>query len=236
MKRSLVESRIVLAQATGFYRSAVGKKVVMAITGLIGFAFVVGHLLGNLQFYLGPAVLNEYGAALRRNPGLLLMARVGLLIALVAHVVAAIQLTIQNSTARPHNYHQWQARKSTYSARTMKYSGPLLGVFIVYHLLHLTLGSVHPNFKHVSGDVPDTYHNVVVGFSSLPVSLSYMAAMAFLGFHMSHGIWSLFQSMGVNHPRYLPVVRKAAVAIAVVIVLANISIPIAVLLGFHDAL
>ncbi len=208
----------------------------MAVTGVIGFGFVIGHLLGNLQYYLGPEVLNEYSAALRRNPGLLLIARLTLLGAVLAHIIAAVQLTVQNSSARPQGYRDWTPRKSTYAARTMKYSGPILGLFIVYHLLHLTLGAVHPNFKHGPGDVPDTYHNVVAGFSSIPVSLSYIAAMAFLGFHMSHGIWSMFQSMGWNHPRYMPVIRALAVTIAVLIVLGNISIPISVLLGFHDEL
>lgn len=208
----------------------------MAVTGLIGLGFVAGHLLGNLQFYLGPDVLNEYSAALRRSPLLLLIARLGLVGALIAHVVAATQLTIQNSSARPEGYRTWTPRKSSYSSRTMKYSGPILGLFIVYHLLHLTFGSVHPEFKHGPGGVPDTYHNVVAGFSIIPVSLAYIAAMVFLGLHMSHGIWSMFQSVGWNHPRYSPVIRNAAVAIAVLIVLGNISIPISVLLGFHDEL
>jgi succinate dehydrogenase / fumarate reductase cytochrome b subunit len=220
----------------GFYRSTVGKKTVMAVTGLIGVGFVIGHMLGNLQFYLGPDVLNEYAAALRRNPGLLLVARAALLAAVIAHVVAAAQLTVQNSQARPEGYRTWTPRKSTYASRTMKYSGPILALFIVYHLLHLTFGAVHPNFKHGPGNVPDTYHNVVAGFSSIPVSLSYIVAMAFLGFHMSHGIWSMFQSIGWNHPRYTPLVRKLSTIVAILIVLGNISIPIAVLLGFHDEL
>ena len=224
------------AQVAGFYRSAVGKKTVMAVTGAIGFAFVVGHLLGNLQFYLGPEVLNEYAATLRRNASLLLIARTSLVAALIAHVVAAAQLTALNSSARPQGYRNWTPRKSSYAARTMKYSGPILALFVAYHLLHLTLGAVHPNFKHGPGNVPDTYHNVVAGFSSIPVVLSYVLAMAFLGFHMSHGIWSMFQSIGWNHPRYSPMVRKLAVAAAILIVLGNISIPISVLLGFHDEL
>ena len=149
-------SPIALTHAAGFYRSAVGKKTVMAVTGFVGFGFVVSHLLGNLQFYLGPEALNGYSALLRQYPGALLIARSVLLAALVAHVIAAVQLTWQNAAARPHGYQTWTPRKSTYSARTMKYSGPILGLFIVFHLLHLTIGSVHPNFKHVSGDVPDT--------------------------------------------------------------------------------
>jgi succinate dehydrogenase / fumarate reductase, cytochrome b subunit len=118
----------------------------------------------------------------------------------------------------------------------MKYSGPLLLLFIVYHLLHLTTGTVHPSFKHGPGDLPDVYHNVVAGFSSVPAALAYIAAMLFLGFHMSHGVWSMFQSMGWNHPRYTPLVRRLAVAVTVAIVLGNISIPLSVLLGFHDEL
>jgi succinate dehydrogenase / fumarate reductase, cytochrome b subunit len=231
-----VSSPTALLQAASFYRSTIGKKTVMAVTGIAGFAFVVAHLLGNLQFYLGPESLNEYGAALRRNPGLLLFARGVLLATVVAHIVAAVQLTAQNAAARPRGYRVWTPRKSSYAARTMKYSGPILGLFIVYHLLHLTFGAVHPNFKHGPADVPDTYHNVVAGFSSLPVAISYMAAMVFLGFHLSHGIWSMFQSAGWNHPRYMPLVRSAAVAIAILIVLGNISIPLSVLLGFHDEL
>jgi succinate dehydrogenase / fumarate reductase, cytochrome b subunit len=208
----------------------------MAVTGLLGFGFVVGHLLGNLQFHLGPEALNQYSAGLRHYPGLLLIARGVLLATVIAHIVAAVQLTSQNAAARPQGYQTWTPRKSTYAARTMKYSGPILGFFIAYHLLHLTLGVVHPNFKHDSRGVPDTYHNVVAGFSSIPVSLTYIIAMILLGLHLRHGIWSLFQSMGVNHPRILPLVRSAAVGIAVAIVLGNISIPIAVLLGFHDEL
>lgn len=224
------------AQAISFYRSTVGKKTVMAVTGVIGFGFVIAHMLGNLQFYLGPDVLNEYSAALRRNPALLLGARLTLLGVVIAHVIAATQLTMQNSQARPNGYRVWTPRKSTYASRTMKYTGPILALFIVYHLLHLTYGTVHPNFKHGPGNVPDTYHNVVAGFSFIPASLVYIAAMAFLGFHLSHGIWSMFQSIGWNHPRYTPIVRKLSTIIAVLIVLGNISIPIAVMLGFHDEL
>jgi succinate dehydrogenase / fumarate reductase cytochrome b subunit len=220
----------------GFYRTAAGKKTVMAVTGVIGFGFVVGHLLGNLQFYLGPDVLNEYAAALRRSPGLLLSARTVLLGAVLAHVAAATQLTVQNAAARPRGYQIWRPQISSYAARTMKYSGPMLGLFIVYHLLHLTLGTVHPNFKHGPGEVPDAYHNVVAGFSSIPVSLVYIAAMTILGLHLSHGIWSMFQSIGWSHPRYTPLLRGLAVAAAVLIVLGNISIPLAVLMGFHDEL
>lgn len=225
-----------LARAASFYQSTVGKKTVMAVTGVMGLGFVLAHLLGNLQFYLGPEVLNEYGAALRRNPALLLVARLCLLTAVVLHLAAAFQLAAINSAARPQGYRSWSPRKSTYASRTMKYSGPILLLFIVYHLLHLTAGAVHPNFRHGPGDLPDVYHNVVAGFSSIPASLAYIVAMIFLGLHLSHGVWSMVQSAGWNHPRYTPLVQKLAVLLTILIVLGNISIPLSVLLGFHDEL
>ena len=208
----------------------------MAATGVVGFGFVLAHLAGNLQFYLGPEALNEYGAALRRNPGVLLFARLTLFTAVVLHIVAAVQLSSLNSAARPDGYREWTARKSSYASRTMKYSGPILALFIIYHLLHLTAGVVHPNFRHGPGDLPDVYHNVVAGFSSVPAALVYIVAMGFLGLHLSHGVWSMVQSIGWNHPRYTPVVQKLAVLVTVLIVLGNISIPLSVLLGFHDEL
>lgn len=231
-----VAAATALARTASFYRSTIGKKAVMAVTGVIGFGFVIGHLLGNLQFYLGPEALNDYAAGLRANPGLLLVARLTLLTAVILHIVAAVQLVSQNGSARPDRYRVWTARKSSYASRTMKFSGPLIGLFIVYHLLHLTFGSAHSNFRHGANGLPDVYHNVVTGFSQIPVAVAYIAAMAMLGLHLSHGVWSMFQSIGWNHPRYSPLIRKFAVLITVLIVLGNISIPLSVLLGFHEQL
>jgi len=231
-----VATATALARTASFYRSTIGKKAIMAVTGVIGFGFVVGHLLGNLQFFLGPEALNDYAAALHANPGLLLVARLTLLAAVILHIAAALQLVSRNGSARPDGYRVWMARKSSYASRTMKFSGPLLGLFIVYHLLHLTFGSVHSNFRHGTNGLPDVYHNVVTGFSHIPVSLTYIAAMATLGLHLSHGVWSMFQSMGWNHPRYSPLVRRFATLVTVLIVLGNISIPLSVLLGFHEQL
>ena len=120
----------------------------------------------------------------------------------------------------------WKAKKSTYASRTMRWSGVILLSFIVYHLLHFTAGNVHPAF--VAGDV---YHNVVVGFRSWPVALFYVLSMVLLGLHLRHGVWSLFQSLGVSHPRYLRLAKSAATAIAFVVVLGNVSFPLSVLFG-----
>jgi succinate dehydrogenase / fumarate reductase cytochrome b subunit len=214
----------------------VGKKAVMAVTGLMGFAFVVAHLVGNLQFYLGPEALNDYSSTLRSHAAVLLAARFTLLVAVILHFIAAFQLWRLNRAARPLRYLVYAPQKSTYASRTMMLSGPILFLFILYHLLHLTFGRIHPSFRHMQNGVPDTYHNLVIGFSNPFASGAYILAMLFLGFHLRHGIWSLFQSLGWNHPRYMPLLRRFALIGATLIVLGNISIPIAVMLGFHNYL
>ncbi len=216
------------------YESTLGKKMVMAVTGVLLLGFVIAHLIGNLLFYLGPAALNSYGAGLHRLGPILWAARLGLLTAVVLHIWAAVQLWRINRAARPVNYRKLSPVTSSYASRTMMWSGPILAAFIIYHLLHFTFGTAHPDFREQAGGAPEVYHNVVVGFSQIPVSLAYIVAMAFLGFHLMHGVWSMFQSIGWNHPKYTPLLRKSAVVIAALIVLGNISIPISVLLGFHQ--
>ncbi len=209
-----------------FYRLPVGKKAVMAVTGLMLFGFVIAHLLGNLQVYAGPEKINAYGRLLRANAGLLWTARLGLLAAGVLHIVAAVQLALLRSAARPVGYSKKDNIASSYASRTMIWSGPIIGVFLVYHLMHLTFGSVHPAFA--DGDV---YHNLVAGFQVIPVSIFYILAMAMLGLHLVHGVWSMFQSLGVNHPRYTPLLKKFAAGSTAFLFLGNISIPIAVMTG-----
>jgi succinate dehydrogenase / fumarate reductase cytochrome b subunit len=223
-----------LARAARFYSSTLGKKAVMAVTGLIGFGFVIAHLLGNLQFYLGPEALNAYGAKLRELGLLLQVARGVLLLAVLAHITAAFQLWLQNRRARPSRYVKWSPTKSSYASRTMILSGPILFFFIVYHLMHLTWGVAHPDYRHLPSGTPEVYHNVVVGFSQPLAAAAYVIAMGFLGLHLVHGVWSMFQSIGLSHPRYTPLVRNFATVATALIVLGNISIPISVLLGFYQ--
>ena len=216
-----------MQRAATFFGSSIGKKVVMAVTGLILFGFVIVHMVGNLQLYLGPEAINAYAVFLQHflhGQGIWI-ARAVLLVAVGLHVWAAVTLTLANWSARPVGYRDWQARESTYASRTMVWSGPLLAVFIVYHLLHLTFGTAHPEFER--GDV---YHNVVVGFQIPFASAFYIVAMVALGLHLYHGVWSLLQTLGLSHPRWNPLRRTAALALAIV-VLANISIPLAVLAG-----
>jgi succinate dehydrogenase / fumarate reductase, cytochrome b subunit len=215
-------------RAPGFWGSTVGKKIVMAVTGIILFVFVIGHLAGNLQVYEGPAKLNAYGAFLHSIGEVLWPIRIILLISIVLHITATVQLALRNKRARPIEYSRKKAISSSYASRTMYWSGPIVLAFIIFHLLHLTAGYIHPGAAFIEGDV---YHNVVSGFQVWWVSLSYIVAISLLGLHLRHGLWSMFQSLGIHQPKYTAAYKKLALVIALLIVLGYISIPITVLLG-----
>lgn len=212
-----------------FWQSTNGKKVVMAVTGAIMFLFVIGHMLGNLQMFEAPEHINAYGRFLHNLGELLWIERGILLLAIALHITASVQLALRSKAARPIGYSRKQAINSSYAARTMYWSGPIVLVFIIFHLLQFTAGYLHPQAQFIPGDV---YHNVVSGFQVWWVSAWYIFALCLLGLHLSHGLWSMFQSVGLAHPRLSPVLRNAARAVAVLIVLGYISIPISVLLGF----
>lgn len=214
------------AREVRFLDSTIGKKVVMAITGVILVGFVVGHLLGNLQVYLGAPALDAYAEKLKSLPPLLWGTRIVLLISVSLHIWSAITLAGLQKRARPVSYVKLTPVTSTYASRTMYWSGPILALFIVYHLLHFTTGNAHPQF--VEGRV---YQNVVTGFSNPLVSAAYILAMLMLGMHLYHGVWSMFQTVGVNHPKYTPMLKKLAAAVSAFLVVGNISIPISVLAG-----
>lgn len=215
-----------MASIVAVYRSNLVKKALMATTGVILFAFVVVHMLGNLQIYLGAERLNHYSEALRRLPVLVWATRLVLLFCVAVHTVAAVQLFLANRRARPVRYAVVRYRAADYAARTMVWSGPIVLAFVGYHLAHLTLGSVHPSFV-----AEDVYHNVVAGFRVWPVAAFYIAANVMLAYHLYHGLWSLFQSVGASHPAYDRARRTFAAAAAVVIGAGNVSIPLAVLAG-----
>src|SRR5580700_1656579 len=180
-------------RAPSFWASTVGKKIVMAVTGILMFAFVIGHLLGNLQVFEGPAKLNAYGAFLHSIGELLWPVRAILLIAIALHIIATVQLGLRNKRARPVGYSVKKAIASSYASRTMYWSGPIVLAFIIFHLLQFTAGYIHPESQFIEGDV---YHNVVAGFSVWWVSVWYIIAVSLLGFHLRHGLWSMFQSLG----------------------------------------
>ena len=217
-----------MTAARTFLGSTIGKKVVMASTGVVLLGFVLAHMVGNLQLYLGAEALDHYAAFLREflHGGGLWIARAVLLACAVLHVWAAASLTLADRAARPVGYREWESRESTWASRTMRWSGVVLLAFIVYHLLDLTFGVVNPAFE--DGRV---YHNVVASFRSVPVSLFYIVAMLLLWSHLRHGIWSMMRTLGLSHPRYEQLAHRLAGVFATVVVAGNISFPLAVLFG-----
>ncbi|MCZ7527472.1 MAG: succinate dehydrogenase cytochrome b subunit [Acidimicrobiia bacterium] len=217
-----------------FYRSAVGKKWVMALTGIALLGYVLAHMVGNLKVYLSPEEINSYGEALRDLGGhlvprtsLLWILRVGLAAAFVLHVHAAATLTLTNRRARPVRYQSHRDYvAANFASRTMRMTGIVVALFVIFHLMDLTWGTTHPDF--VRGDV---YHNIVESFSRWPVALAYIVANLALGLHIFHGAWSMFQSLGINNPRYNHLRRWFAAAFAAVIVVGNVSFPVMVLAG-----
>jgi succinate dehydrogenase / fumarate reductase cytochrome b subunit len=212
-----------------YVASTIGRKAVMAATGLVLFVFVLGHFVGNLTLYAGPEAINGYSRFLRTflHGAGIWVARLVLLTCAVLHVWSATSLTLESWAARPVGYKRWKAKDSTYASRTMRWGGVILFAFIVFHILNLTLGRFHPDY--VPGDV---YHNVVAGFQVWPVSLFYIVAMVLLGLHLDHGVWSMCQTLGLEHPRYKRWARGAALGFALLIVVGNCSFPIAVLAGW----
>jgi succinate dehydrogenase / fumarate reductase, cytochrome b subunit len=211
-----------------FWQTTVGRKAIMAVTGFILFGFVCGHLLGNLQIFLPPEKINHYAATLRSLPPLLWGTRITLLVSVILHIWSSFQLWLLQRQARPIKYVKRASLNSTYASRTMLWSGPIIAAFVIFHLLHLTFGTVHPGGPF---DEHNVYNNVVTGFQVWPVSLFYIIAMIMLCYHLYHGLWSIFQSLGFSHPVYTPWLQRFSKVVAILIAAGNISIPVAVLAG-----
>ncbi len=225
-----------------FYRSALGKKWVMAVTGIVIIGFVIAHMVGNWKIFLpdvdGVPDIDIYAEALRELlvpffPAhvVLWLLRTGLIIAFIFHIHAAYSLTLMNRRARPDDYagprHYIAAN---YASRTMRWSGVLFAAFLVFHLADLTW-AIEPaaTSEFTRGRVFD---NFIATFNRPAVTLFYVAAMVALGIHLYHGAWSMFQSLGVNHPRFNIWRRYLAWGLAVVVVVGNSIMPVAVLLGW----
>jgi len=217
-------------RAPSFWQSTNGKKAVMAVTGAILFLFVIGHLAGNLQIFESRERLNAYGHLLKNLGELLWIVRAVLIVCVALHIWATVQLALRNLKARPIGYKVKKSVASNYADRTMYWSGPIILAFVIFHLLQFTAGTLHPGAPAFSDT--DIYYNVVAGFSVWWVSAWYIFSMILLGFHLRHGIWSAFQSLGANHPRHTPVLKQAALWIAIAITAGYISIPVAVLAGW----
>jgi succinate dehydrogenase / fumarate reductase cytochrome b subunit len=224
---------------TNIFSSSLGKKYIMAVSGLVMFLFVIGHLAGNLQFFLGAESINRYGYFLQTNLELIWPARIFLLAMIVLHIWAAIKLSAENKAARPIPYADWNPTTASYASRTMLMSGIIIFVFIVYHLLHYTLviKSINLTGQDFAGfEDPEKRHDIfkmmVVGFHNLWVSLFYIVGIGLLCLHLSHGVSAMFQSLGLKNKVYGPYLDTGARAISWLIFLGYASIPIAVLLGY----
>jgi succinate dehydrogenase / fumarate reductase cytochrome b subunit len=206
--------------------STIGLKIIMAATGVILTLFVLGHMVGNLQVFQGAESINAYGKLLHKEPAILWTARLVLLSAVALHIWAFVVLFRKNQEARAVGYRVVARRESSFASRSMRYTGPLILAFIVYHILHMTTGTVHPAFHE--GDV---YGNLVSGLRVVPVALIYVLAMLGLGFHLWHGVWSMFQTLGVSQPRYDSLGRRVATAVTVLVVAGFSAVPLAALAG-----
>jgi succinate dehydrogenase (or fumarate reductase) cytochrome b subunit, b558 family len=230
---------------TNIFGSSLGKKYIMAVTGFILFLFVVGHMVGNLQIFLGPEAINRYGAFLQNLGEGLWLVRAVLLAVILLHIWSAIKLSAENKAARPNAYAEYNPVAASYASRTMLMSGLIILAFIIYHLLHFTVQAKAINFtgqdfhafsEPIKGAIGlerhDIYRMMIVGFSNIWVCAFYVLGVGLLCLHLSHGISAMFQSMGWKNKVYGPFLDKAARVIAWFLFFGYSSIPVAVLLGF----
>ncbi|WP_415909716.1 succinate dehydrogenase cytochrome b subunit [Oleiharenicola sp. Vm1] len=220
------------------FTSSIGRKFLMAFTGLVLFGFVTGHLIGNLQIFLPPEKINHYGHFLESLGSALWLIRAFLLACVVVHIWLAIQLTLENRAARPEAYGVDKVNRATLASRVMARTGLVVLAFIVYHLIHFTLRLQHPEWSqhtyalHDGTMVRDVYKMVVQGFSSLPVSLFYIVAVGLLSYHLAHGISSMFQSLGLKNENWAAGLDRFAKVYCWAYFLLNAAIPLAVLSGY----
>jgi len=216
-----------------FWRSSIGGKVTMAVTGVLLFGFVVAHLLGNLQLFAGPDKINAYAKWLHDLGALLWVARIGLLAIFVLHVVTAIRLSRANKAARPVAYAKDATMQASWASRSMVLSGLSLLAFVVYHLAHFTFGWVGPDLakKHAGAGGFDVHAMVTSGFANPAVAVAYAAFQVVLFLHLSHGLQSFAQTLGLHHARYTPMIKKLSFLLAALIAGGNVLLALSVQLG-----
>jgi succinate dehydrogenase / fumarate reductase cytochrome b subunit len=223
-------------QAVAIYRSSIGKKALMAVTGLIWIGYVIAHMYGNLKAFQGSEDFNHYAESLRTlgEPifgylHLLTIIRIVLVIAILIHIWAAWSLFVMAREARPRSYASRRVVKANYASVSIRYGAVVILLFVIYHLSHLTWGitGIHPDY--IRGDA---YHNLVIGFRSLPVVIIYLAALVALAGHLYHGTWSMFQTMGMNDNNWDRALRALAWLLAIVVPVGFAAVPIAIQLGF----
>jgi succinate dehydrogenase / fumarate reductase cytochrome b subunit len=207
-------------------KSSIGLKITMALTGVILCGFVLVHMLGNLQVFQGAEALDAYGKLLRKEPALLWTARLVLLSAVGLHIWAYLALLRRNLRARPQAYQAQRYKESNFASRSMTITGPLILAFIIYHILHLTIGTVHSDYREGA-----VYHNLVVGLGGF-VGVIYILAMIALAFHLWHGVWSMFQTLGAPEARSRSMGRWFATIFTILVTLGFIAVPLAVLTAY----
>ncbi len=212
--------------AARVFGSSIGQKLVMAVTGVALTGFVLGHMLGNLTAFQGAATIDAYGAALRKFPAALWGVRAGLLIAVVLHIWAYWMLSRKSWAARPEGYRATAYREASYASLTMRWTGPLLLAFIIFHLGDLTLGRFNPDFQEGA-----VYHNLLASLRRTGIAVFYLVAMGALALHLWHGVWSLFQTVGISQPRHESFARRLATIFTIVVVGGFAAIPLAILAG-----
>lgn len=220
-----------------YFQTSIGKKIIVGVTGILLLGFVIVHMLGNLQIYAGPEKINAYAKFLKDLGPLLWAARIGLLIAVALHIYYTVKLKMENNAARPNKYVYMRTKQATSASLYMILSGLTILAFIIYHLLHFTLGVTNPEYLNLEYDlngekVHDVYAMVVMGFQVPAVSIAYIVAMALLCWHLSHGISSVLQTLGIANPKTTPFTQKLAYTISAIIFIGNSSIPISILTGF----
>jgi succinate dehydrogenase / fumarate reductase cytochrome b subunit len=214
--------------------SSIGKKILMAVTGFVSFGYIVGHMAGNLQIFAGPEKINNYAEFLHSLGPILWVIRLILLAFFVLHIWLGIQLKLENMAARPVSYAKKVSQKSTLSARTMWLTGLMVFAFFVYHILQFTARVTDPRFLNLTDAAGryDVYSMVILGFKNPAVSIFYIIAVGLLCYHLSHGIASMFQSIGWNDERYDKKLKALGTIVAILLFLGYISIPIAVLADY----
>ena len=230
-RRGIIRAKMSLGNTL---KSSIGAKVLMAVTGILLTLFVIGHMLGNLQVFLGPDKLNQYAETLQNLGPLLWVIRIGLLVILLLHIYAALKVVKMSKAARPVDYQQRKDLATRFAARTMLASGLLLVIFIVYHILHFTVGAVDlagsTGFETEDGH-KDVYSMVVVGFQHMPTTAIYILGMLILCLHLSHGVSSLMQTLGLRKASNASTIDKIGPAFSIFIFIGNVSMPLAAITG-----
>jgi succinate dehydrogenase / fumarate reductase cytochrome b subunit len=218
-----------------FLKSMVGRKIVMAVSGLMMVLFVVAHLLGNTSIFAGPNGINAYASKLHELAPLVWTYRLIMVFLFSLHVFFGIQLTLENSRAKPEVYAVRKSLSATFAGKTMIWTGLIIGAFLVYHLLQFTIQVTNPGISAVRNfdpvGRPDVFHMVVFSFQKALISLIYVVALIALGFHLTHGIQSFFQTLGLNNDRTFPVITKSGTLTALIIFLGYVAIPIIIFVG-----